>query len=482
MKLSSEFLEVAVNDIDLFSSYEYAVQSIGVENAFLLESLHGPEQDCQRSILGLHRLVEILFADNIVFIKGETVICEFLEAVLTKALGRPIFPFTPVLLQSTDEHWKAIRALVHAFDEENGELRFGYFASIGYDAGRLIERLPVRLPTDARPLVTLSLFQTHVVVTQEGKAHIAVRRIPGIPERTVDSVRTMLARRPEREANAGCPRTSVRFTMNQGSYVAATERALEHIRAGDIYQVQLGHEIQVETSMSPVSLYARLRHENPSPYMFLCHVGGIDLIGASPESYVRLDNGTISMRPIAGTVGKTTEDKREEQIAKLVESAKENAEHVMLVDLCRNDIGRVCSDRSMQVPDLMVVGQFSNLFHLISTVTGRIRDDCDIVDVLRATFPAGTMVGAPKVRAMEIIEELETSRRGYYAGGIGLVGFGNFANMALCIRMATREEGIYSLRASAGIVVDSDPLAEWEETLIKMGRMYRALTGEELDA
>lgn len=482
MKLSSESVDIAGNDLDLFGAYDYAVQSIGVENAFLLESIYGPEKDCQRSVLGLHRLVEILFSDRTISIKGETSICEFLREVLTEALGRPVPPIGPVVLQSTDEHWKAIRALVHAFDEEQGELRFGYFASIGYDAGRLIESIPARLPTDACPLVTLSLFQIHVVVTRLCQAHIVVRQAPGIPNRTIDSVRTILARRSESDAKAGRPHSSVRFTMNRGSYVAAAERALDHIRAGDIYQIQLGHEIQVATSMSPVSLYAQLRKENPSPYMFLCHIGGSDLIGASPESYVQLDNGTISMRPIAGTVRKTTGEKREEQIAKLVESAKENAEHVMLVDLCRNDIGRVCKDRSMQVPDLMIVGDFANLFHLISTVTGRIRNDCDVVDVIRATFPAGTMVGAPKVRAMEIIENLETSRRGYYAGGIGLVGFGNFVNMALCIRMATRKNETYSLRASAGIVVDSDPLAEWEETLIKMGRMYRALTGEELAA
>ena len=197
---------------------------------------------------------------------------------------------------------------------------------------------------------------------------------------------------------------------------------------------------------------------------------------------MQLADACIAMRPIVGTVAKGNGPERQTQRDRLVASAKENAEHVMLVDLCRNDIGRVCSDGSLQVPELMGVGEFPNLFHLISTVTGRLRPGKDVVDLIRATFPAGTMVGAPKVRAMEIIEALELSRRGGYAGGIGLLGFGNFANLALCIRMATRDDDTYRLRASAGIVVDSNPLSEWNETLVKMSRIYKALTGEELVA
>lgn len=186
------------------------------------------------------------------------------------------------------------------------------------------------------------------------------------------------------------------------------------------------------------------------------------------------------MRPIAGTLAKTTDEDAATLHSQLSASKKENAEHVMLVDLCRNDIGRLCKAGTLAVPSLMQREAFPALYHLVSTVQGTLRDDVDPVDVLLATFPAGTMTGAPKIRAMEIIEKLEFSPRGQYAGALGIVGFNGAMNMALCIRMASHQNGQYQIRASAGLVYDSEPEREWQETLTKMRLLYRALTAREL--
>jgi anthranilate synthase component 1 len=187
------------------------------------------------------------------------------------------------------------------------------------------------------------------------------------------------------------------------------------------------------------------------------------------------------MRPIAGTARRSG-DEAEDALAveALLADAKERAEHIMLVDLCRNDLGRIATPMSVDVPDLMIVESYSHMFHIVSNVTAQLGVDSDVYDVIRAGFPAGTMTGTPKVRAMEIIESLETSRRGLYAGSFGVVGFGGWSVLGLAIRMAVHAEDSYRLRASAGIVADSDPRSEWNETLTKLGATYWAVTGEEL--
>jgi len=214
--------------------------------------------------------------------------------------------------------------------------------------------------------------------------------------------------------------------------------------------------------------------------MYLTRLGNIDLIGASPELFLSIDAGVIEMRPIAGTVGKRAGVDPEELIQSMMNSGKERAEHVMLVDLCRNDIGRVCRPGSLGVDELMVVEEYSHLYHMVSNVRGDLREDFDAFDVIKASFPAGTMTGAPKIRAMELIEGFEVNRRGIYAGAVGLVGFDDSVNTALCIRSAVHRDGVYSLRASAGVVADSVPEKEWLETLFKMSSVYRAVTGKEM--
>jgi anthranilate synthase component 1 len=187
------------------------------------------------------------------------------------------------------------------------------------------------------------------------------------------------------------------------------------------------------------------------------------------------------MRPIAGTARRQASDEGDAQaIGRLLDDPKERAEHIMLVDLCRNDLSRIAEPMSVDVPDLMVVEKYSHVFHIVSNVTARVRQHFDVYDVIRASFPAGTMTGAPKVRAMEIIENLESSRRGLYAGSFGLVGFGGWSILGLAIRMAVHSEGRYSLRASAGVVSDSTPANEWRETFDKLAATYWAVTGEEL--
>ena len=259
-------------------------------------------------------------------------------------------------------------------------------------------------------------------------------------------------------------------------------RAKEHIAAGDIYQVQLGHEISIESDVDPVDVYRRLRDRNPSPYMFLARLAGQDIIGASPELFLRVSGDLATLRPIAGTIGRgATRDEDGCRARRLQTDPKEQAEHLMLVDLCRNDLGRVCRPGTLQVDEYLVPEQYSHLIHLVSNVVARVRTECDAFDVLTAAFPAGTMTGAPKVRAMEIIESMETARRGVYAGAIGVIDFGGYVNTALAIRTAVRANGRYRLRASAGIVADSVPANEWRETIHKLNATYWAVTGKELN-
>jgi anthranilate synthase component 1 len=215
--------------------------------------------------------------------------------------------------------------------------------------------------------------------------------------------------------------------------------------------------------------------------MCLLPLADCTVIGASPELFVRIDGDEVTMRPIAGTVPRTADQaENDRRIATLVADEKEIAEHVMLVDLCRNDLGRFSRARSVAVDEMLAVGTFSHVFHLISTVRGERAEGVDVYDVIAATFPAGTMTGTPKIRAMEIIEATESSRRGRYAGVFGLIDFAGQVNLGLCIRAVFRTGDTYTTRASAGIVADSKADSEWRETLAKMSATHWAVTGQEL--
>ncbi|KPL27813.1 MAG: anthranilate synthase [Acidithiobacillales bacterium SM1_46] len=264
--------------------------------------------------------------------------------------------------------------------------------------------------------------------------------------------------------------------FSQSQFEQAVERSLEYIRAGDIMQVVLSQRLAIPYAAAPLDLYRALRTLNPSPYMFFVDLKDFHVVGSSPEILVRVEDGQVTVRPIAGTRPRgrdEVDDKRLEE--ELLADPKERAEHIMLVDLGRNDIGRVSTVGSVRVTDQMVIERYSHVMHIVSNVTGALRPDMDAIDVLRATFPAGTVSGAPKVRAMEIIEELEPTRRGVYAGAVGYLSWAGNMDTAIAIRTAVIKDGTLYIQAGAGIVADSVPRNEWNETMNKARAIFRAV-------
>ncbi len=263
--------------------------------------------------------------------------------------------------------------------------------------------------------------------------------------------------------------------FGEDNFKAAVKRAQQYILDGDIMQVVLSQRMSQKFSAPPLSLYRALRSLNPSPYMFYYDMGDHHVVGASPEILVRLENGTVTARPIAGTRprGKT----REQDIAlatELLADPKERAEHVQLMDLGRNDVGRVATTGSVKVTDNMMIERYSHVMHIVSNVEGKLKPGMDAIDVIKATFPAGTVSGAPKVRAMEIIDELEPSKRGIYAGAVGYLGFNGDMDVAIAIRTGVIKDDMLYVQAGAGIVADSIPQSEWEETQNKARAVLRA--------
>jgi len=368
----------------------------------------------------------------------------------------------------------------------------GYF---GYDVVRQIERLP-DAPEDDLGLPDALFLFTDVVVAVDnlrGRA-MAIAAVPvaGDPEREelkraydagverADWVvrRLEAAPSPRPLALRSEPETDppVTSTMSRERFEASVERIREYIRAGDAFQVVLSQRLAMEVDASPFDLYRALRSLNPSPYLYLLELDELALVGSSPEVLVRLEDGVVTVRPIAGTRprGATTDEDRE-LAEELAADEKELAEHRMLVDLGRNDVGRVARFGSVTVPELMVVERYSHVMHLVSQVEGEIREGLSAMDVLRGCFPAGTVSGAPKVRAMEIIDELEPVRRGPYAGSVGYFGFGGMRmDTAITIRTVLMTGDRAFVQAGAGIVADSDPAREYEETLNKARALLRA--------
>lgn len=467
--------------VDPFTVYRRVVAKYGDHHAFLAESLDGPLTDREQSIVSICLVASICFTTDTIRITGNDAVTDYLINQIKAAVKEIRFSDEGVArIGSHQQFWATLRVLLESSYRTGTDCddHVGYVVRIGYDAASLIEKIPRSLPRATESLIRLDLYQ-HIAIFKDGRILLHVNSASGFDEPDVTDLK-MLFEPLDPLPEFSTKDLQVRFSTTQEQYLLACQQALEHIHAGDIYQVQLGHSIQVRNEMPPVALYSALRRLNPAPYMFLHQASDIDLVGASPENYVRVREGVLSMRPIAGTQGKLAHMDSATLRQELSTSPKENAEHTMLVDLCRNDIGRLCEPGTLAVPNLMELEEFPSLYHLISTVQGDLRTNVDLVEVLLSTFPAGTMVGAPKIRAMEIIENLEASPRGQYAGAIGFIGFRGSMNMALCIRMASRQNGEYQIRASAGIVYDSQPEREWQETLTKMRLMYRALTGKEL--
>jgi anthranilate synthase component 1 len=368
----------------------------------------------------------------------------------------------------------------------------GYFA---YDVVRLIEKLP-NPPEDDLGLPDGLFVFTDIVLAIDnlrGRA-MAIAAVPvdgaaddeelralydDAARRTEELVARLTERKPPAPlALSSEPEDDPPFesSMTREDYEDGVERIREYIRAGDAFQVVLSQRLGFSLEASPFDLYRALRSLNPSPYLYFLELDGVSLVGSSPEVLVRLEDDVVTVRPIAGTRprGRTPEEERalaEDMLA----DEKELAEHRMLVDLGRNDVGRVAAYGSVRVPELMVVERYSHVMHLVSQVEGRLREGMSALDVFRACFPAGTVSGAPKVRAMEIIDELETVRRGPYAGAVGYFNYGGRSmDTAITIRTVVATGGAAYVQAGAGIVADSDPAREYEETLNKARALLRA--------
>ena len=413
----------------------------------------------------------------------------------------------PVGLPTTGLAVEALRDTLESLRTPRPEglppLTGGLVGFIGYDAVRRWERLPddnpdeLNVPELAMLLVTDLAVMDHV----DGSVWLVANAVnyDNTDERVEQAYEDAVARLdrmvsdlhdPVRAAAAVVPAAPSRTLEVNPDYRAKVEVAKEYIRAGDAFQIVLSQRFSRPSSASPLSVYRALRMTNPSPYMYLLNIPGSDsmespgfsIVGSSPEALVKLTGDEAMLHPIAGTRPRgTTPDEDAELVADLLADPKERAEHLMLVDLGRNDLGRVCKPGTVSVVEFMQVEQYSHVHHIVSTVVGRLQQGASAYDLLAATFPAGTLSGAPKPRAMEIIDELETSRRGLYAGCIGYFDVAGDMDTAIAIRTALLRDGMAHVQAGAGIVADSDPAAEDEECQSKAAAVLRALTiAEEL--
>jgi anthranilate synthase component 1 len=309
----------------------------------------------------------------------------------------------------------------------------------------------------------------------DGDAEHAYKRACSQVDRLLAELAQPLAS-PPLEFQKDAPDVPVTSNMTTERYAGMVKEAQEYIKAGDIIQVVLAQRFQTPLKSSALDVYRALRSVNPSPYMFLLDFGDFQLVGASPEVHVRCEDGNVEIRPIAGTRwrGKTPEE--DERLAKdLLADEKERAEHLMLVDLARNDIGRVCDFGSVRVPEFMVIEKYSHVMHIVSGVEGKLQKGRTSYDLMRATFPAGTVSGAPKIRAMQIISEQEQSQRGPYAGAVGYFSFNGNVDSCITLRTALLKDGIAYVQAGGGIVADSDPTYEFQETVNKSKAMLKAI-------
>ncbi|MBP2703232.1 anthranilate synthase component I family protein [Microbispora sp. RL4-1S] len=466
---------------DPLTIYTALADRFGPSDVYLLESVTGPEVDTRESYVGFRELLSVSVTRGVVRVTG-------LPALVSEVRRR-----TDGLLDGTGGEltlpdprglWDVLRAVHACFDAPGSRstFRFGFLAFFGYDTARYIEDLPFLIEQEADlPDVALVLHQGHVRIGAGGDAELVLHECDAWPALDAADLLPLPAPAPAPGEQVPASRaTDVSDSTTPDLYHDSVGRCLEHIAAGDIYQVQIGHEFAMRSAAGPVDVYRRLRARNPSPYMYLAPLAGHTVVGASPELFARVEDGLVTMRPIAGTLPCGPGDEPDPAaVRRLRQDPKEIAEHVMLVDLCRNDIGRICAPGTLDVPHMLVVERYARLLHLVSTVTGRLDAGLDGYDVVAALFPSGTMTGAPKVRAMEIIESVESSRRGIYAGALGLVDVGGFVNLALCIRTLVHGDGVYRARASAGVVADSTPQREWNETIAKLGAAHWAVTGEE---
>jgi len=318
-----------------------------------------------------------------------------------------------------------------------------------------------------------------------GKLYIIIHSDPSLQNAYAVTQRMdELEKRLQKKISQKAGRTKQQVTeddftseFSKEAFESAVDRTKEYIVDGDVMQVVLSQRLSVPYKSKPLYLYRALRSLNPSPYMYYMDMNDFSIVGSSPEILTHLEDGIVTVRPIAGTRPRGKTDVEDDQLEQeLLADPKERAEHLMLIDLGRNDIGRVSQIGSVEVTEQMVVERYSHVMHIVSNVRGRVNPDMSAIDVLRATFPAGTVSGAPKIRAMEIIDELEPVKRGIYAGAIGYIGWNGNMDTAIAIRTAVIKGGRLYVQAGAGIVADSIPHNEWEETMNKARAMCKAVS------
>jgi len=366
----------------------------------------------------------------------------------------------------------------------------GYFS---YDMVRLIEKLPKKLRDEIGLFDAMLMFYHGLIafdhvqhrlwimrnVFTEGKGSLQDKYDAAALEieRTRKQLEQPVAAEKAPHKPAKNPEVpEVTSNVKKPAYLAAIKKAKQYIRAGDIFQVVISQRFSAKTSAEPFQIYRELRALNPSPYLFFLQLNDVAVVGSSPEMLVKVQGRDVHYRPIAGTRWRGKNEAEDAQLEKeMLADEKERAEHIMLVDLGRNDLGRVCEYGSVKVEKLMTVERYSHVMHLVSSLQGQLRPDVDCFDALMSCFPAGTVSGAPKVRAMEIIEELEKTRRGIYAGGILYLDFAGNLDSCIALRTMVIKNGVAHIQAGGGIVADSTPEGEYEESVNKSKALLRAL-------
>jgi len=439
---------------------------------FLLESLEGGERWGRYSIIGLEPL--LVFCQR----REQVTIIRAEERKTRSSVIDPLAQLRELLAAFTP-------APVAGLPDFYG----GAVGSFSYDVVKKFEILPDNADDDTGFADALFMVPGLVLVHDSLKnilVIIALVRVDGQdnPETCYDHgiemIDELIARLETATAYdqpaAAAAELEVSSNLTRDDFIRMVERGTEYVRAGDVIQVVLSQRFCCEQELDPFTLYRALRLVNPSPYLYYLQFDDELLVGSSPELLVRKTERTVEVRPIAGTRPRgRTEAQDQALAAELLADPKERAEHIMLVDLGRNDVGRIAAYGQVQVDELMEIERYSHVMHLVSHVQGRLRDGLDMYDAFRACFPAGTVSGAPKIRAMEIIDELEPSRRGPYAGAVGYFGFSGNMDFAIAIRTVMIKNGRIYFQAGAGIVADSDPVKEYEETLNKAMAIRKAL-------
>jgi len=423
------------------------------KTAYLLESIEGPQKLAQYSFLGFDPKITITAKNGTVTTTNQKT--------------------NQTTTQQTSDPFKLIKEQLQPYANNMVDFRFvgGALGYISYDAIRYIEKLPNQKPDDLQfPDLEMGVFEDGIVFDHTiNQAYYYFRT-----ENRLKEIQELL-KEPAKEEE---PFTYTQPSVNTSKedFEKAVKKAKQYVTAGDIFQVVLSKHFQFQYTGSLLTFYKSLRQINPSPYMFYYKSDKRQIVGASPEMLVRVDNLKVVTFPIAGTTPATADPKENLRLGKeLLKDQKERAEHVMLVDLARNDLGRISKYGSVSIPEFMQVHQFSHVQHIVSQVIGDLQDGLESFDALKAVFPAGTVSGAPKVRAMEIIEELEPSRRGPYAGAVGYFSCNGNADFAITIRTLFAEGNRAYIQAGAGIIADSGPEKEWFETDHKAKALMKAL-------